>query len=47
MPDVIANQDFGSGSGQSVTATGTLSMNNLNSNQDACKNANLLLNLTS
>lgn len=46
MPDVVANQTFGNGSGQSVTATGTLTMNNLSSSQDACKNANLTLNFT-
>jgi hypothetical protein len=47
MPDVVANQDFPPGNGQAVTASGTLTMNNLSSNQDACKNANLLLNFTS
>ncbi|HLY49820.1 MAG TPA: hypothetical protein VKR21_11560 [Solirubrobacteraceae bacterium] len=46
MPDVAANQDFGNGNGQAVTATGTLTMNNLSSSQDACKNANLTLNFT-
>jgi hypothetical protein len=33
--------------GQDLTTTGTLYMNNLDSNQDACKNAFLTLNLTS
>jgi hypothetical protein len=47
MADVVSNQDFPGGSGQTVTATGTLTMNNLASSQDSCKNANLLLNLTS
>jgi hypothetical protein len=47
MADVVANEDFGSGSGQTVTGTGTLKMNDLSSSQDACKNANLTLNLTS
>jgi hypothetical protein len=47
MADVVSNQDFASGSGQSITATGTLTMNNLASSQDSCKNAYLLLNLTS
>ena len=47
MADVVSNQDFGNGNGQTVTATGTLKMNDLNSSQDACKNANLTLNLTS
>ena len=47
MADVAANQSFPNGSAQPVTATGSLKMNNLSSSQDACKNANLLLNLTS
>ncbi|MFL5822063.1 MAG: hypothetical protein ACJ764_01325 [Solirubrobacteraceae bacterium] len=47
MADVVSNQDVASGNGQSVTATGSLKMNDLSSNQDACKNANLLLNFTS
>lgn len=47
MPDVAANQDFGSGTGQAVTAPGTLKMNDLSSSQDACQNANLTLNFTS
>jgi hypothetical protein len=47
MADVVSNQDLAPGSGQSVTATGTLKMNDLSTNQDSCKNANLLLNFTS
>jgi hypothetical protein len=47
MPDVVSNQDVGPGSGQTVSATGTLKLNDLASNQDACKNAYLLLNFTS
>jgi len=47
MADVTSDQDLASGSGQSVTATGTLKMNDLSSNQNACQNANLVLNLTS
>jgi len=47
MADVVANQDVPTGNGQTVTTTGTLTMNNLASSQDSCKNANLLLNLTS
>ena len=47
MPDVVSNQDLPSGNGQSVSATGTLTMNDLSSNQDACKSVNLLLNFTS
>ncbi len=46
MPDVVANQDFDTGSGQTVTLTGLISMAN-NGNQDACKGAPLTLNLTS
>jgi hypothetical protein len=47
MPAVVANQSFPSGNGQAVTATGTLSMANSASNQDACQGAPLTLNLTS
>ncbi len=47
MPDVAANQEVASGSAQSVTATGSLMMNDLSTSQDPCKNANLLLNFTS
>lgn len=47
MADVVANQDLAPGSGDSVTATGTLKMNDLSSSQNACKSANLLLNFTS
>jgi hypothetical protein len=47
MPDVVANQQVASGNGQTVTATGTLTMNNLSSSQNSCQNANLTLNFTS
>lgn len=47
MPNVVANQEVASGNAQSVTQTGTLTMNDLSSSQDSCKNANLLLNFTS
>jgi hypothetical protein len=47
MPDVVSNQDISPGTGQPVTLTGTLTMNDLATSQDSCKNANLLLNLTS
>jgi hypothetical protein len=47
MPDVAANQQVASGSGQSITAIGTLTMNNLGSSQNTCQNANLTLNFTS
>jgi hypothetical protein len=47
MADVPVAADFGPGTGQTVTPTGTLKMNDLSSNQNACENANLTLNLTS
>jgi hypothetical protein len=47
MPDVVANQQLSNGNGQTVTTTGTLTMNNLNSSQNSCQNANLTLNFTS
>ncbi len=47
MPDVVSSQDLASGSGQTVTATGSLKMNDLATSQDSCKNANLTLNFTS
>jgi hypothetical protein len=47
MPDVVSGQDLAPGNGQSISAPGTLTMNDLSSNQDSCKNVNLLLNLTS
>lgn len=47
MADVVSDQDLAAGSGQSVTATGTLKMNDLSTSQDSCKSANLLLNFTS
>lgn len=47
MPDVAANQEVSSGNAQSITATGTLTMNDLSSSQDTCKSVNLLLNFTS
>jgi hypothetical protein len=47
MADVPVNHDYATGSGQAVTPTGTLVMNNLNASQDTCKNALLKLNLTS
>jgi len=43
MADVVSNQDFPSGNGQAVTATGTLKFHNLAASQDQCKNANLVL----
>jgi hypothetical protein len=47
MPDVTVNQQVASGTNQSITATGTLTMNDLSSSQNACENANLTLNFTS
>jgi len=47
MPDVTANQVFGPGNGQAVTAGGTLSMANTGVSQDACQGATLTLNVTS
>lgn len=47
MPDVLANEDFPNGSGQRAAASGTLKMNDLSSNQDACQRANLTLDFTS
>lgn len=47
MPDVAADQDLASGNNQTVTAHGTLTMNDLTTSQDLCKGANLLLNFTS
>ncbi|HEY1524112.1 MAG TPA: hypothetical protein VGF70_13955 [Solirubrobacteraceae bacterium] len=47
MADVVSNQDVASGNGQSLSATGTLKLNDLSTSQDSCKNANLLLNFTS
>lgn len=47
MADVVANQSFGHGNAQSVTATGTLTMNDTGVSQNACQGATLTLNLTS
>ena len=46
MPDVTVNQNFASGSGLAVTATGTLAMAD-NGDQDACQGAPLTLHLSS
>jgi len=47
MPAVVVNKTFGSGNGQTVTPTGTLTMNDTGISQDACQGATLTLNLTS
>jgi hypothetical protein len=46
MAAVAANQTFGPGNGQAVTATGTLAMNETGVSQDKCQGATLTLNLT-
>lgn len=46
MPAVTVNHTFSSGNGQSVTPTGTLTMNETGLNQDACQGATLTLHLT-
>jgi hypothetical protein len=46
MAAVTVNQVFPSGSGQSVTPTGTLVMNDTGVSQDACQGATLTLHLT-
>jgi len=46
MPAVAVNKTFASGNGQTVTQTGTLTMNDTGVNQDACQGATLTLNLT-
>jgi len=46
MAAVTVNHTFGPGSGQSVTPTGTLTMNETGTNQDACQGATLTLHLT-
>lgn len=47
MPAVTVNKTFSPGNGQAVTPTGTLTMNETGTNQDACQGATLTLNLTS
>jgi hypothetical protein len=47
MPGVVVNKTFPTGNGQSVTPTGTLTMNDTGVSQDACQGATLTLNLTS
>jgi len=47
MPAVAVNKTFPTGANQSVTQTGTLTMNDTGISQDACQGATLTLNLTS
>lgn len=46
MSPVTVNKVFAPGNGQSVTPSGTLTMNETGVNQDACQSATLTLNLT-
>lgn len=46
MPAVTVNHTFASGNGQTVTPTGTLTMNETGVSQDACQGATLTLHLT-
>ncbi len=45
MPAVAVNKVFASGNGQSVTPTGSLTMNETGVSQDACQGATLTLHL--
>jgi hypothetical protein len=47
MPAVAVNKVFPQGTNQTVTQTGTLTMNDTGVSQDACQGATLTLNLTS
>jgi hypothetical protein len=47
MASVAVNKTYASGNGQTVTPTGTLTMNDTGVSQDACQGATLTLNLTS
>jgi hypothetical protein len=47
MADVVVNKTYGSGNGQAVTPTGTLTMNDTGISQDACQGATLTLSLKS
>lgn len=47
MPAVAVNKTYAPGNGQSVTPTGTLTMNDTGVSQDACQGATLTLKLSS
>src|ERR1700722_13558682 len=47
MADVTVDNDFSTGTGQTVTPTGSLVMNDLSASQNTCENAYLNLTLTS
>jgi hypothetical protein len=44
MSDVVANQNFPTGNGQAVTATGTVTYADSGINQDTCKSKSITLN---
>jgi hypothetical protein len=46
MQAVASNTDFGPGNNQTVTQTGTLTMNNLSASQNSCQTASLTLSFT-
>lgn len=46
MPAVAVEKSFGNGNGQSITQTGTLTMNDTGVSQDKCQGATLTLHLT-
>ncbi|HEX5713314.1 MAG TPA: hypothetical protein VFX85_08390 [Solirubrobacterales bacterium] len=45
MPAVVVNKNFPTGNNQTVTQTGTLTMNDTGVSQDACQGATLTLSL--
>ncbi len=47
MAPVAVNKTYGTGNGQAVTPTGSLTMNETGANQDACQGATLTLTLAS
>lgn len=47
MADIVVNKVFGPGTGQAVTPSGSLTMNDTGVNQDACQGATLTLTLKS
>ena len=47
MPDVVENFEIPNGTGTALPNNGTLTFADTASNQDACKNATITLNLTS
>jgi hypothetical protein len=47
MPAIAVNKTYATGNGQTVTPTGTLTMNDTGVSQDACQGATLTLKLAS